>query len=132
MKRLFTILVAIQLISCQNDQKSTVSLSGAALSLGQWFAERTYPQQPIRTDHLLEAYSAYKLASAQESLNGSDWTAIGPKNIGGRTLCIAFHPSDPNTIYAGSAGGGLWKSATLGEGAQAWVRISLGYPVFSV
>ena len=33
-----------------------------------------------------------------------------------RELGVAFDPADANTLYAGSAGGGLWRSTTGGIG----------------
>ena len=60
------------------------------------------------------------------------WTAIGPKNFGGRTLCLAFNPQNAQTIYAGSAAGGLWKSYTGGTGANAWQPIPIGFPVIGI
>jgi photosystem II stability/assembly factor-like uncharacterized protein len=52
--------------------------------------------------------------------------------MGGRTLAIAFDPQNPNTIYAGSASGGLWRSQTGGVGASAWEYVPTGFPVLGV
>jgi photosystem II stability/assembly factor-like uncharacterized protein len=60
------------------------------------------------------------------------WTAIGPHNTGGRTLAIEFNPQNPNTVYAGSASGGLWVSYTGSAGVDAWQRIETGFPVLGV
>jgi hypothetical protein len=43
------------------------------------------------------------------------WTSIGPGNIGGRTRAIVTHPADPNILYAGAVGGGVWKSFNAGS-----------------
>lgn len=40
------------------------------------------------------------------------WNWLGPGNIGGRILSILF--TDNNTIYVGSAGGGIWRSSDRG------------------
>ena len=57
---------------------------------------------------------------AAAKING-DWSALGPFSIAspaqnylGRVNCLAFHPSIANTIFAGTPGGGLWKSTTNG------------------
>ncbi|MBE0649282.1 MAG: T9SS type A sorting domain-containing protein [Bacteroidales bacterium] len=48
------------------------------------------------------------------------WTSIGPsKTLGGyaglgRINCVAFSPVDTNTLYVGSASGGIWKTTNLG------------------
>lgn len=45
------------------------------------------------------------------------WYSRGPVNIGGRTRCIIVDPDDPEmkTWYAGTAGGGIWKTEDAGE-----------------
>jgi photosystem II stability/assembly factor-like uncharacterized protein len=48
---------------------------------------------------------------------GTPWFSIGPRNINGRIKSLAVHPSDPNTVYAGAASGGVWKSTNAG---QSW------------
>lgn len=60
-------------------------------------------------DHLA-AYAAPPAA-------GSPWVTIGPRNINGRVKCLAVHPTDPQTVYAGAANGGVWKST---DGGQSW------------
>lgn len=48
------------------------------------------------------------------------WEYRGPDNIGGRITDLAIHPSDHNTIYAGAASGGLFKTTDRG---QTWQPI---------
>jgi hypothetical protein len=56
------------------------------------------------------------------------WTFIGPRpvsseywsyegNAGGRVVSIAPHPTDANTVYIGTASGGVWKST---NGGTTW------------
>lgn len=47
-------------------------------------------------------------------------TSVGPDNYGGRTRAIIIDKTNPNTIYAGSSGGGVWKSLSNGS---SWVQI---------
>ncbi|MBI3180041.1 MAG: hypothetical protein HYZ27_10295, partial [Deltaproteobacteria bacterium] len=47
---------------------------------------------------------------------GGQW--LGPGNIGGRTRALVIHPSRPDTIWAGSASGGIWKSTDRGRSWQ--------------
>lgn len=52
------------------------------------------------------------------------WQAVGPFVVpdngtsqptgNGRLTCIAFHPTDPNILYAGAPAGGFWKSTDKG------------------
>jgi photosystem II stability/assembly factor-like uncharacterized protein len=54
-----------------------------------------------------------------------NWVPVGagPVLVGGavaysgRTLCVAIDPTSPNTLYIGTAHGGVWKSA---DGGQTW------------
>ncbi|MCX8010962.1 MAG: hypothetical protein N3A61_07410, partial [Ignavibacteria bacterium] len=48
------------------------------------------------------------------------------------TKDVKFNPQNPNTIFAASASGGLWRSYTAGLGTQAWERIETGYPVLGI
>ena len=47
-------------------------------------------------------------------LENSEWDWLGPGNIGGRTRTLAFKPGEPDTIFAGTAGGGIWKTTNAG------------------
>lgn len=42
------------------------------------------------------------------------WTQLGPSNVGGRSRAIRIHPTQPDTMYAASAAGGVWKSTNGG------------------
>lgn len=48
---------------------------------------------------------------------GCNWISIGPRNINGRIRALAIHPTDGNTVYAGSGNGGVWVSRDAG---QSW------------
>lgn len=50
---------------------------------------------------------------AVDALSAS-WQALGPGNVGGRVMALAMPTGDSNTIYAGTAGGGVWKSTNAG------------------
>lgn len=45
------------------------------------------------------------------------WTLAGPTNIGGRCTSLVCHPADPNIVWLGAAGGGVWKSL---DGGGSW------------
>jgi hypothetical protein len=42
------------------------------------------------------------------------WQPLGPGNIGGRTRSILIDPDDPDQIWIGSVGGGVWHSDDRG------------------
>jgi photosystem II stability/assembly factor-like uncharacterized protein len=57
------------------------------------------------------------LAGYDPASAGSPWFPIGPRNVNGRVKALAVHPTAPNTVYAGAASGGVWKSV---DGGQTW------------
>jgi hypothetical protein len=63
-----------------------------------------------------ESVNALRSAKSGNSL-GLTWQSLGPDNIGGRTRGIVVDRSNPEVVYAGSVGGGVWKSTT---GASSW------------
>lgn len=79
--------------------------------------------------------SAYRDIHAMQSLKtknstgtrAGSWVSLGPNNVPsgyngyrglGRINAVAFHPTDPNTVFAGAPAGGLW--ITYDDGAT-WV-----------
>ena len=62
-----------------------------------------------------------------------NWTLLGPTpvpnngtgqlNGNGRLNCIAFHPTDANTIFVGAPAGGVWKTTDNGT---TWTEFSNG------
>lgn len=79
--------------------------------------------------------SAKISSSIVSSLGGSSWLPIGPNGIiqgtaisNGRVSAIAVNPNNPNLIYQGSSGGGLWRTT---NGGSSWSplydqQVSLG------
>jgi subtilisin-like proprotein convertase family protein len=72
----------------------------------------------------------------------SVWTGVGPAAIGtnganGRTGAIAVDPSDPsgNTVYAGGATGGVWKTSnflTTDPDGPIWMPLTDFGPTYSL
>jgi photosystem II stability/assembly factor-like uncharacterized protein len=62
-------------------------------------------------------------------LSGLHWRDVGPMR-GGRSYGVAGSPSQPDTFYFGSVGGGVWKTANAG---RTWFPISdEGIPIGSI
>jgi sugar lactone lactonase YvrE len=53
-------------------------------------------------------------SEASAGLTNSSWLWLGPGNVGGRTRAIVIDPATPSTWYAGSVGGGIWKTTNSG------------------
>ena len=68
----------------------------------------------------------------QPMLSGLHWRDVGPMR-GGRSYGVAGSPSQPDTFYFGSVGGGVWKTVNAGH---TWLPISddpvTGIPIGSI
>ena len=108
--------------------------SGAMAAMDLWAAARAYPGRVIPDVGHAAAfeYSRSHLAGGEADLRGSGWQPIGPHNIGGRTLAVVQNPQNRQTLWAGAASGGLWRSFTTGVGADAWDPVETGFPVLGV
>ena len=80
----------------------------------------------MRADHLgrmpakkrWEIYQKSRMATlSRGQLQAANWELMGPQLLtwGGRMISLEFDPVDPNTLYAGSADGGLWRTEDMGE-----------------
>ncbi len=47
-------------------------------------------------------------------LASGGWQWLGPGNIGGRVRALVVHPTDPNRMWVGSVGGGIWATTNAG------------------
>jgi len=109
-----------------------IHIPGSYKSLTMMSAVRAYPNEDIPSDGYVRAFEYSKRNLRKAPRDGNQWEALGPQNIGGRTLDMCLNPQNPNTIYAASASGGLWRSYTGGLGEDVWERINLGYPGLAI
>ncbi|HSP86686.1 MAG TPA: hypothetical protein VLN45_01020, partial [Ignavibacteriaceae bacterium] len=91
----------------------------------EWYYEqRAYPIGYIPEnwrDVALQHISRNNISDLYEKTTAAlSWTQLGPGNIGGRIRSIKVHPNDPNTVYIGSVGGGVWKTI---DGGLSWVPL---------
>jgi photosystem II stability/assembly factor-like uncharacterized protein len=109
-------------------------VSDAMLALDLWTASRAYPVTDISPDAYYRAFTAVRAMQSERTALRSavpPWTSLGPANFSGRTIAIAINTLNPNTMYVGSASGGLWRSYSGGL-AGDWQRVTTGFPVLGV
>ena len=123
-------LIILTLISCVQEQKGKIPGSYSALEL--WTYQRAYPDSDIPSGAFYQGFLDHKDQFLNNSRSKTDnWEAMGPLNTAGRMLSLTVNPQAPNTIYAGTASGGLWRSRNLGLG-QSWEYVETGFPVLGV
>ena len=136
---LLSVLVIILLgfmLGCQQQQEQSASnevrIPGAYKALNLWNYTRAYPNHDIPNEGYGLAFDHHQKQFLEKTRNPNNGIeAKGPLNTTGRTLTIAVNPQAPNTIYAGSASGGLWRSRNLGLGIS-WEYVETGFPILGV
>jgi PKD repeat protein len=89
--------------------------------------DRVNPQTG-RFENATASYLAYQTYFANNAQSKSSsvpnvWTAIKPVGAvplnggAGRINCVVFDPTNSSNVFAGAAGGGLWRST---DGGQSW------------
>lgn len=118
----------------EKTEDSFVKPSGAFRALNTWAAQRDYPFEVGKDQSFFEAWQKTKTIKKAGSVGkqSSEWKPLGPQNLGGRTLALAMHPTNPERMFAGSASGGLWRSESGGMGENAWQRVETGFPILGV
>lgn len=115
----------------------------------QWKRKEWFAKQHLSADGKIADYGIKNLVTGEQiaaqrnlspaNINAGGWQSIGYNvNVSdpvgasqGRVNCIAFHPTNPDIIYIGTAGGGIWKS-TSGGLFGSWVNISDNFPTTSI
>ncbi|MCH7498228.1 MAG: hypothetical protein IH971_10305 [Candidatus Marinimicrobia bacterium] len=95
-------------------------------------AAPSYPHN-YKVDELLKAKKLHSTKALGKAISSNqlDWVERGPGNVSGRTRGLIVDPDDPqfNTWYAGSVGGGVWKTVDAG---QTWLELTRDLPNLAV
>ncbi len=95
----------------------------------EWL-KRTYPYFQADPGAYHQAYlQARELRRAAKTNPFGEWEPVGPTNIPGRISDVEFDPIRPDTVYAASATGGVFKSIDKG---RTWVPIFDDQPVITI
>jgi photosystem II stability/assembly factor-like uncharacterized protein len=70
-----------------------------------------------------------KFAAAAPAGPSPVWELVGPSNIGGRMTSLAVDPTNPDLLYIGAAGGGVWKSEDAGK---SWTSLWFDQPSLNI
>ncbi|MCB9089155.1 MAG: T9SS type A sorting domain-containing protein [Calditrichae bacterium] len=82
-----------------------------------WFyAQRAYPQGEINHQAYREGQrQVLALREAAAIRESASWQPAGPRNVGGRISDLELSPTSFDTIYAGTASGGIFRSVDAGN-----------------
>jgi hypothetical protein len=131
-------------VSCKdNDQKMESEEENEPFimeSMEFWTASRSYPNQELEARTFSASYKKLndnmQMRALQPDLvSTAPWTALAPFNFAGRILTMAVSPASANTMFVGSASGGLWKTTnggTGGAGGINWTYVPTGFPVLGI
>ncbi len=130
---LISCTVFLKLNPIKTNSEAKEKISGAYEALNFFGLSRSYPNERLPDQAYYTAWQSIRQNKINQRENNTNpWESMGPKNHGGRTLALAFNPQNPNTMFAGSASGGLWRSSSAGVGADAWEYVPTGYPILGV
>ena len=115
-------------VAAPNPRKTIVEAAPGSpddpLAAWNWFVKvRAYPNESLPPDYHARALRLWDEMPVQKhALDGLgfSWKELGPSNVAGRVISVAFHPTDPLTFYAGSAGGGLYRTT---DGGSSWTQL---------
>src|SRR5438477_5663392 len=83
---------------------------------GRWFQARSaWPVREAPVHTLIRERNRVEKSLAPATNIAASWECVGPTNIGGRITALACHPTHPERIFAGAAGGGVWRSNDAGQ-----------------
>ncbi|MFZ4620216.1 MAG: T9SS type A sorting domain-containing protein [Bacteroidota bacterium] len=118
----------------EREGKEELNERKGLISFDWWYDQRALPGNIIQPDGLAKAfqYTQQTMMSLKKGPAEEPWQSIGPDNVGGRVLSLAFDPDSSNVLWAGSASGGIWISRTGGAGADAWDYVNTGFNVLAV
>ncbi len=105
----------------------------------EWYWEQRVGSEGLfpTNDIIVREWKKYTAEHAGDVPLGvtGNWMSMGPSETEGgyaglgRVNCIAFHPTDKNTFWVGTASGGVWKTTNYG---QSWTTNYDQQPVLGV
>lgn len=128
----------------EREEEEGEGVPGIFSAMNLWGEMRTYPNKKLNATAYSGAFfrsremdilTQKRSNGLQARTNTADWEPLAPMNFAGRILCIGFHPTNANIMYAGSASGGLWRTTVGGTGGTngiSWEYVSTGFPVLGV
>jgi photosystem II stability/assembly factor-like uncharacterized protein len=126
-----TCIILSRITGTISIDRKEYKVSGAYRALEFWTSSRAYPHKDIPQDKYFTEFTKTKKRNLAKANVDNEWETIGPYNVPGRIIGLAVNPKNSNTVYAGSASGGLWRTYNSSESAK-WHKVTTGFPVLGV
>ena len=132
MRHYYRPIAFLALVSCLFSCNKSTNIPGNKLAekcepYDQFAFQRSFPDRDFDWKGWKNAMADIRTTTAAQAKsddcagNAGNWTQQGPANVAGRCNTLASKPDDDNTVLAGFAGGGIFKST---DGGVNW------HPVF--
>jgi len=117
----------------KNFRKKYLHFDGPAkyAKMHQILRTRENEDKPqYKSGYLLEEFKKAKESLSYRNGKKLKWIERGPTNAGGRTRALIVDPDDSthHTFFAGTVGGGIWKSS---NGGDSWENLTPNLPNLS-
>lgn len=124
----FSLLLIIS-FACRNGNQNNneeEEMDDVELALHQEFLMTRDPQLGIVPRERLDAARTQLDLLSANRVAALGWQERGPNNVGGRTRAILVDKNDAsgNTVFAGSVGGGLFKTTNFTNATPTWVPVN--------
>ncbi len=116
---IFTFLVGNTLLAGRDGDVKKINTDATENDAAERYLHELRANQQtgiVNPEDVMKAAADAFVLQSQRSVSPLDWTSLGPDNFGGKTTAILYDNQDAShkTIFAGSAGGGIWKSVNDG------------------
>jgi len=118
---LLLLLSADSLTNFKSSESRKEKHIGLAYEL-EFEQTRDLKTNTIPSERLFAAKEFADQKRRQKSIANIQWQERGPNNVGGRTRTLLYDLNDPNgnTVFAGSVGGGLWRTTNINAQPVNW------------
>ncbi len=128
--QLFVIFFLISDFTISQTSRTPIE-EGNSKKRQEWLSKRKFDPTITNTENARWKTYLQSQTKLMESSRApvANWQCLGPNNQGGRVISHAFDPTDVQTVWVGSASGGLWKTA---DGATTWTAMTDQIPNLAI
>jgi photosystem II stability/assembly factor-like uncharacterized protein len=111
-----------------NENRPIVGFTTHKVRSGWFQAREAWPLRESPVELLIRERTRAAL-EVPPAPGAQQWEPVGPSNIGGRMTSAVCHPTEPERLWAGAAGGGVWFSP---DGGRSWQSLWHSQPTLNI